>query len=92
MMLLYEEDTWLRSPPAVNLNIPWFRVIMLPVDCMFLVWYPEPFDLIRVPEGVDFELSLRAVFGTFFPFSSPIDFCLCVCLRLEPMLLAPFLL
>ena len=92
MILFWEDEAWLRSPPADSLNIPWFRVIMLPVDCMFFVWKPDPFDFIRVPDGVDFELSLRAVFGTFFPVSSPIDFCLWVCLRLEPMLLAPFLL
>ena len=63
-MLLEEDGGKLRAlPPRKD---PWLNVIMLPVEFIFFAYCPETFALSKgLPLGVDFELSFRAVFGTF---------------------------
>ena len=71
-----------------------FRVIMLPVDIIFLAWLLVRFALSKLLlPGVDLVLSLRVVFGNFFtPSTPPMDLFLVVLRRLEPATLLPFLL
>ena len=63
MMLLCDEDgRYLSELPLLKMpEPPWFSVMMLPVDIMFLEWLPEPLARSKALLGVDLELSFRTV-------------------------------
>lgn len=65
------------------------RVIMFPVDMMFLELLLERFEFSKLLLGVDFELSFLVVFGSFLPPSIPTVFVLVVLRRLEPVVVPP---
>ena len=91
-MLLEEDGGRLRALPPRN--DPWLSVIMLPVEFTYFAWFPYTFDLSNgLQTGVDFELSFRAVFGSFL-FSIPMLGLLifAACRRPDPKVLLPFLL